>query len=108
MTVAELLREVRRRHGLDQRALARRASTSQAQISRIERGETSPSVDSLARLLSAMGENLELRSRPAPRSNRATAELRGDYKRLNPGERVAQAAELSHALTSIAAGRRRK
>jgi transcriptional regulator with XRE-family HTH domain len=100
-----LLSDARRRHGLDQRSLARRAGTTQAQVSRIERGAISPSVATLERLMAAMGERLELDTIPGPRGNRTTAELRHDYERLTPGERVAQAAELSHALTSIAAGR---
>jgi transcriptional regulator with XRE-family HTH domain len=60
----ELLREVRRRHGLTQRQLAARARTSQAAISRIERGLVSPSVETLARLLDLMGEELRLDAQP--------------------------------------------
>jgi transcriptional regulator with XRE-family HTH domain len=60
----ELLREVRRRHGLTQRQLADRARTSQAAISRIERGLVSPSVDTLATLLDLMGEQLVLAGEP--------------------------------------------
>ncbi len=99
-----LLREARARHSLDQRSLARRAGTTQAQISRIERGIVSPGVDTLVRLLAAMGERLELRTARAPRSNARTADLRRDYKQLTPGERVARAIELSRVLTGIAAG----
>ena len=102
-----LIRDVRRRHGVSQASLARRARTSQTHVSRIERGEVSPSVETLERLLECMGERLELRSLPAARVNQSTADLRADYERRSPGERVAEAAELSHALTSIAgAGRK--
>jgi ribosome-binding protein aMBF1 (putative translation factor) len=59
-TAGELLRETRRRHGLTQRQLAARARTSQAAISRIERGLVSPTVDMLARLLWMMNEQLVL------------------------------------------------
>jgi len=62
MTSAELLRTVRRRHGLTQKQLAARARTSQAAISRIERGLVSPSVDMLANLVDLMGEVLQLES----------------------------------------------
>jgi transcriptional regulator with XRE-family HTH domain len=58
MDAGRLVARLRARHGLSQRALAIRASTSQAWISRVERGEVSPSVDSLERLLHAMGEQL--------------------------------------------------
>jgi transcriptional regulator with XRE-family HTH domain len=60
MTAGELLRDARRRHGLTQRQLAIRARTSQAAISRIERGVVSPSVDTLAELLWLMNERLVL------------------------------------------------
>jgi transcriptional regulator with XRE-family HTH domain len=60
MTAGELLRDVRRRHGLTQQQLAARARTSQAAISRIERDAVSPSVATLATLLDLMGEELVL------------------------------------------------
>lgn len=64
MTPGQLLREARRRHGLTQRQLAARARTSQAAISRIERGVVSPTVDTLATLLDLMGEELVLGAEP--------------------------------------------
>ena len=60
MTAGDLIRDARRRHGLSQRRLALRSGAGQAWISRVERGEVSPSVDSLERLLSVMGETLRL------------------------------------------------
>jgi transcriptional regulator with XRE-family HTH domain len=63
-TPGELLREARRRHGLTQRQLAARARTSQAAISRIERGLVSPRVATLATLLDLMGEELTLAAEP--------------------------------------------
>lgn len=105
MNAAELIREARRRHGIDQRSLAHRGGTSQTHISRIERGEVSPGVETVGRLLAVMGERLELRAVPGPSGNESTEELRADYRRTSPGERVVQAAELSYALTAIAAAR---
>jgi transcriptional regulator with XRE-family HTH domain len=64
MTSGELLRTARRRHGLTQAQLAARARTSQAAVSRIERGLVSPSVSTLATLLDLMGEELALDARP--------------------------------------------
>ncbi|MGI8593442.1 MAG: helix-turn-helix domain-containing protein [Solirubrobacteraceae bacterium] len=101
----EVLRRARERYGIDQRTLARRAGTSQAQVSRIERGETSPSVETLARLLAAMGERLELRS-TGLHGNQTMVELRADYELLTTGERLAQASRLSRTVAGIAAGRR--
>jgi transcriptional regulator with XRE-family HTH domain len=60
----ELLATVRRRHGLTQSQLAARARTSQAAISRIERGVVSPSVATLAQLLDLLGEELLLEAQP--------------------------------------------
>jgi len=64
MSAGQLLREARLRHGLTQRQLAIRARTSQAAISRIERGVVSPTVEMLARLLDLLGEELMLEASP--------------------------------------------
>jgi transcriptional regulator with XRE-family HTH domain len=101
----EFLRTVRKQHGLSQAALARRARTTQKQVSRIERGDISPSVATVARLLAAMGERLELRAMPGARDNRTDAELRADYSELSATERIAQTSALSRALTGIASDR---
>jgi uncharacterized protein len=58
------VRELRRRHGLSQTALAARAGTSQQALSRIESGSVSPSIETLARLAAAVGEELALEARP--------------------------------------------
>jgi len=63
MTPAELVRDLRRRHGVSQRSLARRAGTCQAWISDIERGRVSPTEESLRRLLLCLGEELVLGTR---------------------------------------------
>lgn len=57
----EFVRAARRRAGITQQQLAIRAGTSQAAISRLERGGPSPSIDTLDRLLRVMGRQLELR-----------------------------------------------
>lgn len=64
MTAGELLRDTRRRHGLTQRQLAIRARTSQAAISRIERGVVSPTVETLGELLWLMNEELVVGAEP--------------------------------------------
>ncbi|HWH44531.1 MAG TPA: helix-turn-helix transcriptional regulator [Thermoleophilaceae bacterium] len=104
----ELIRDLRARHRLGQEQLARRAATSQAQISRIERGETSPSIATLSRLLACVGEELRLDAQGLSTGNRDIAELREDYERLTPAERFAEAAELSSVLTELAARRTRR
>ncbi|CAN5826010.1 hypothetical protein BH18ACT13_BH18ACT13_19040 [soil metagenome] len=106
VNAGKLIRTVRERHGLEQRALARRAGTSQGQISKIERGVVSPSVGTLERLLGVMGERLQLSAVPGLRPNMSTLELRRDHEELSVEERVAQAAALSSALATIAAAAR--
>lgn len=64
MDAGELIKRARQRHGISQQSLAIRAATDQAAISRIERGEVSPSVETVERLLAAMGERLRLGSEP--------------------------------------------
>jgi uncharacterized protein len=63
----DLIRRTRERHGLSQGSLALRAGTDQAAVSRIERGEVSPNVGTVERLLAAMGERLRLEAEPVER-----------------------------------------
>lgn len=60
MDTATLIRSTREAAGLSQSALAERAGTSQPAVSRYESGASSPSVETLQRLLAAMGARLEL------------------------------------------------
>jgi transcriptional regulator with XRE-family HTH domain len=60
----DLVRELRLRRTMSQRELAELAGTRQAAISRIERGLVSPSVDTLERIVAAMGERLILAAEP--------------------------------------------
>lgn len=103
MDAGTLIRQARERHGLKQEALARRAGTSQGQISKIERGVVSPSISTLERLLGVMGERLDLTAVPGPRPNVSVRELRRDYELFSVGERVAQQGVLSEAMTMLAA-----
>lgn len=60
MEPAELIRVVRRRSGLTQADLARRAGTSQPVVSAYERGHRDPTYSTLRRLVEASGERLFL------------------------------------------------
>lgn len=66
MGAAELVRSTRERLGLSQRRLALRAGTTQAAISRIERGIVSPTFTTLRELMVAMGEEPVLSARRLP------------------------------------------
>jgi transcriptional regulator with XRE-family HTH domain len=59
-TVWALVREARRRAGLTQAELARRAGTSQPAVARYERGRAVPDIATLARLVQACGFELRL------------------------------------------------
>src|SRR5436305_11171495 len=100
-----LLAEVRRRHGLTQAQLAARARTSQAAISRIERGLVSPSVATLATLLDLMGEELVLDARSIDYGHDRT--LLRQNLRHSPEERIDRQASWSRGMREIElAGRR--
>lgn len=64
MDPGKLLRDARKRHGVSQQSLARRAGTTQSAISRIERGGVSPTVETLSALLHLVGEDLVLAAKP--------------------------------------------
>lgn len=105
MDAGELIRAVRKRHRLSQRSLALRAGTGQAAISRIERGEVSPTTETLSRLLAAMGEELELSSQPGERDY-DPAHLRA-LRARPPAERLQLAIAWNRLASRLAAAGRR-
>ncbi len=60
MTPARVIRDVRRRRGLTQDQLARRAGTSQPVISAYEHGRRDPGYETLRKLVEAAGEQLRV------------------------------------------------
>lgn len=58
---ADLVRSARTKAGLSQRDLARRTGTAQSVVARIEQGATSPTWETLTRILTAAGFELEAR-----------------------------------------------
>ena len=94
-----LVRDARLRAGLTQRELARRAETAQSVVARIERGQTSPTWETLTRLLAAAGFDLDasLAVRPVVESH-----MLDDVARilcLTPEERLAEVANASRFTT---------
>ncbi|HEY5344399.1 MAG TPA: helix-turn-helix transcriptional regulator [Solirubrobacteraceae bacterium] len=61
-TLGVLVREQREQAGISQHSLARRAGTTQAAVSRIERGLTAPTWETVRALLLALGCEPELRA----------------------------------------------
>jgi len=105
MDAAELIRTTRRRHGISQHSLALRAGTDQAAISRIERGEVSPSLETVERLLTAMGEQMRVGSEPLERRH-DPLHLSAAMRRT-PEERLALAISWNRLAGRLAeAGRR--
>jgi transcriptional regulator with XRE-family HTH domain len=100
MTAGELLREVRKRHGLTQAQLAARARTSQAAISRIERDLVAPSTAMLARLLDLMGEELVLGAEPVEYGIDRTL-IRDNLAARTPGERLEHIASFSRFVEEL-------
>jgi transcriptional regulator with XRE-family HTH domain len=105
VTPGELLRTVRRRHGLTQAQLAARARTSQAAISRLERDLVSPSVATLTTLLDLMGEELVLDGKPIDYGVDIT--LIRENLRHQPVERIERQASWSRGLEEIRRAARR-
>ena len=87
VSAAEVIREARREAGVSQASLARRAGTSQAAISRIERGVEEPTLARLEQILAGLGLRPHLALEPV-------AEHEGEPRRLleqagkSPQERV--------------------
>jgi transcriptional regulator with XRE-family HTH domain len=66
MTPGVLIRTVRRRRGMTQADLARRAGTTQPVVSAYEHGRRDPTYVTLRKLIEAAGERFEIGASPAP------------------------------------------
>jgi transcriptional regulator with XRE-family HTH domain len=86
VTPGQLIREARRRHGVSQTQLATRAGTTQPAISRIERDQISPTVETLRSLLHLLGEDLELDAKP--RDTGIDRSMIRERRKLTPSERL--------------------
>ena len=98
-TAAALLREARMRAGLSQRDLAKKAGTAQSVIARIERGQTSPTLETLERLLGAAG--VELHASLAVKERDVRSHMLDDVPRilrLTPEQRLEELKNFSRFL----------
>ncbi len=98
--LGEHVRAQRLRHGVSQRSLAIRAGTTQAAVSRIERGELSPGIATVEQLLSVLGETLELTARPLQAEHDA-AHL-ADLRARSPADRLALAMSWNRLAGEVA------
>ncbi|MBS0366379.1 MAG: helix-turn-helix domain-containing protein [Proteobacteria bacterium] len=99
-TAASLLREARSSAQLTQRALARRARTSQSVVARIESGATSPSWQTLRRLLRCAGFDMRTALVPLPARHSHMLDDVARILRLTPEQRLQElrnAARFFHA-----------
>ena len=97
---ATLLREARARAGLSQRALARRAGTAQSVVARIESGRTSPSWETLDKLLAVAGFEARTRLDVRPAAHSHMLEDVSRILGLTPEERLAEIRNVSRLVTA--------
>jgi transcriptional regulator with XRE-family HTH domain len=97
--IGALLRETRQKHRVTQKQLAARARTSQAAISRIERGLVSPTVETAGKLFDLLGEELRVSAEPVDYGHDRT--LLRDNLELTPEERIRRQAEWSNRLRAL-------
>ncbi len=98
-----LVRKLRLSAGLSQRALARRAGTSQPAVARYERGGATPSWETLQRLAVACGRQVRISAEAV--SDPHDVELAGLLLRLTPEERLRALRRYAH-LHELAQGQR--
>ena len=101
--IGKLVKTARTDARLSQRELARRARTAQSVIARIELGETSPSMQTLARILRAAGYSLSPGLRRIPKLDSSDLDDVPRILRLTPEERLL---EVAHVSRFISAARR--
>jgi enoyl-CoA hydratase/carnithine racemase/DNA-binding transcriptional regulator YiaG len=99
MDGGRVIRESRERHGVSQRSLAVRAGTSQGYVSQVERGEVSPSVEAVGRLLACLGEQGRIETEPLP----AAPMIAADATVLEPGPVLAALAGRDVAFVVVGA-----
>ena len=96
--IQSLVRQGRVRAGLSQRELAKRAGTTQSVVARIELGATSPTLETVRRLLLAAGFDVAATLVPKPALDR---QLLDDVQRilsLSPEDRLREVANLSRFI----------
>ena len=94
----DLVREARRRAGLTQRQLAERAGTTQSALARLENGRTTPSFDTVLRLVRLCGLDLDVMLVERDDSDWAQA---SDLLKLTPAQRVADGVQTADTMLAI-------
>lgn len=101
----DLVREARKRAGLTQRELAERAGTTQSAIARLENGRTTPSFDTLLRLVRLCGLDLDVMVVERDRSDWAQA---SDLLKLTTSQRITYGVETANTMLAIQGSARKR
>lgn len=96
-----ILLDARRRAGLSQRHLARRAGTAQSVVARIELGETSPTTETLERLVGAAGFELNVSLRPKALLDPQVLDDVPRILRLAPEDRLREVANVARLAAAV-------
>ena len=97
---ARLVKSARTHAGMTQRQLAKRARTAQSVVARIEHGETSPSLTTVARLLKAAGFGVSAELVRIPTVDRSLLDDIPRILRMSPEERLREVAQVSRFVTA--------
>jgi transcriptional regulator with XRE-family HTH domain len=89
--LGDQVRSTRSRSGLSQRALARRAGTTQAAISRIERGLEEPNFERFEAIMQSMGWQPSVELEPLSHHREEPRRLLEEVRYGDPSTRVASA-----------------
>jgi predicted transcriptional regulator len=100
LDAAKLLRSARERAGLSQRALARRAATTQSVVARIEAGQTSPGWVTLDALIRAAGYELRAEIVPKPTARSHMMRDVARILRLSPENRIREVAAIDRFVAA--------
>ena len=101
---AEIVRNARRRSRISQRELARRAGTTQAAISRIERGLEEPTVERLEQILAGLGWRPAIKLEPIEIHDEEPRRLHQEVH-TDPVVRLQSAINMGRFAKEIAAAR---
>jgi transcriptional regulator with XRE-family HTH domain len=94
----DLVREARKRAGLTQRELAEKAGTTQSAIARLESGRTSPTFDTVMRLLRLCGMDLDMMLVPRDGSDWMQAQ---QLLKLPEAERLERAIRFARKISRL-------
>lgn len=97
---SEILKEARRHAGMSQRELASKAKTAQSVVARIELRETSPTWDTLMRLVKASGCTFRAFVEAIPKVDRSILDDVPRILKMTPEERLEEVAQVSRFLAS--------